>query len=246
MNDELEKFPMLMKLCISYKDNDNDNFYKKVKRGLQTEQGQLLELDSNLGLLDSKNFDVFRDEVLTKGNKDEMRVYSSLTDRFNELKGFRYLLEKGFTNIHFIPPSRIENQKTPDLEATCQFKNDTVLEIKTVNNSDEEVDMLMGTNDSVRQVLNTIPEALVNQIKKEILCKKIQIDTYNRNATNKIILMIIKLDIGCLFTDKPILHMQETMIEIAKESLPFKLVWLLEGFDSQRINKLSLSGFQEL
>ena len=246
MNDQLEKFPMLMKLCDSYRENYSSNFYIKVIHELPTGQKQFLELESNLELLDPINFALFEDEVITKGEKDKDRVYSPLTDRFNELKGFCYLKENGFKDIRIIPRAKKYGQQTPDLEATDKIQNDTILEVKTANNSAIEIEMLLGKNDTAGRVLDSIPKTLVNKIKKGISEKKTQIDYYNYHATNKIILMVIKLDISCSITDAPILHMQEIMIDLAKESLPYKIVWLIEGFEMKRIKNLNLSGFREL
>ena len=246
MNDELEKYTKLLKLCSFYVEDDNDNFYKKVIKQLHSNQEQLLELDSNLKLLDSKNFNIFKKEVLPQGSKVKDRCYERLTNRFNELKGFRYLKESGLKDIRIIPRAKKNGQQTPDLEATDKIPNDTILEVKTVNNSDVEIEMLLGKNDNAGRVLDSIPKTLVNKIKNGILEKKTQIDNYNNNAMNKIILMVIKLDIACSLTDSPIIDMKKIMVEIAKESLPFKIVWLLEGFVKERIENLSLSGFQEL
>lgn len=246
MNDELANYPMLMKLCNSYVENVSNNFYIRVLQELPTGQDQLHELESNLNLLDKRNFGLFKDEILSKGKKDNDRVYSPLTDRFNELKGFRYLKENGFKDIRIIPRAKKNGQQTPDLEATDKTQNDTILEVKSANNSADEIKMLLGKNDIAGDVLDSIPKTLVNKIKKGISEKKAQIDNYNSNAKNKIIFIVIKLDIACSLSDAPIIDMQEIMVEIAKESLPFKIVWLIEGFDKERIENLSLSGFQVL
>jgi hypothetical protein len=69
--------------------------------------------------------------------KDKARVLQPLYNTLNEAKGHNHLTRIGCANVHFIPESAIEGQKTPDLGADAQGRK-VLCDIKTINISDKE------------------------------------------------------------------------------------------------------------
>lgn len=61
-----------------------------------------------------------------------------MLDTLNEAWGYNFLKKIGCLKICFIPPSKINGVKTPDLKASLNHA-DVICEVKTINPSDDEV-----------------------------------------------------------------------------------------------------------
>lgn len=199
-----EDYPRLFELYREAKQRGLNNFFQdlagKIKKTPDFDVFRNLEED--LSALDSRSWADFKSKVFRCSmEKQEPRGYSQLVDCLNEVKGYLYLKEQGYSNIEFIPES---SNATPDIRAISENQTVALLEVKTVHVSDEEIKYLTenmeriksGTDAILRDVSLGIPEGLKNKLMDSIgkACRQLLNYEPSTNA-RRIVYLIITLDI---------------------------------------------------
>lgn len=247
MNDELEKFPMLMKLHESYTGNNENNFFSRIPYELTKAPWAYIEVEEGLALLNDTNFNIYKNEILQRGNGHPLRGYSEISDKFNELIGFRYLSKNGFSNIKFLETDG--KNKMPDLVATKSTKNDTILEVKSINVSDED---RRTWNESAKneamsvEVLSGLPSELKTKIWLTVNKAMNQLMSFPYPTVNKMILLVVAMDTNRSLSKPNWEELQNYLAEIAKKQTVVKLMWYYRYFGEHAREELGISGFQSL
>jgi hypothetical protein len=120
------------------------------------------------------------------------RELEPLHDALNEARAYNYLRDAGCSNVHFIPVSTVEGQKTPDLGAEDQGRQ-VLCDAKTINRSDYEIDRFasggVGTS-----TLDLSPQ-LLDKVRKTAACAKGQMLSYDPSGkARKIVYMFLNFD----------------------------------------------------
>lgn len=247
MNDQLEKFPMLMKLCDCYIGNDENNFLHQIPYELEKAPWAYIKIEEGLALLNDSNFNIYKNEILKIGRKQKLKGYSSIQDKFNELNGFRYLTEYGFSNIKFLETD--DKNKMSDLIATQTTKGDTLLEVKSINVSDDD---RRTWNESAKnkatavKVLSGIPSELKTKICLSINKALNQLMSYSQPTINKIVLLVIAMDTNRSLSKLNWEELQNYFIELAKKQSAIELIWYYRYFGKHDREELGINGFQSV
>jgi hypothetical protein len=148
--------------------------------------------------------------------KDAWGHHGQLWRLFNELEGYLYLDELGYTNIEFIEEQ--QNQKTPDLRGKNEGGS-AILEVKTIRESDISFNYLHSKNPCKGAIKSTqtIPQGLKEKIRKLIENGIKQLNAYpNQGNIKKILFIIFCPDIGS-HSSTVINHVKKLVSDSAKE-----------------------------
>jgi hypothetical protein len=234
------EFTKLMDLYNSYEGGDNSCFFSQIPYELTKDQRFFIELENDLSQLDSSNYEIFKKDLLKK-------VGRNIRDKIQELKGFRYLKESGATNIKFLEPDNIH--KTPDLLASMEETNDTILEVKSINVSDDDEQMwneLAKNKATAKSAILGLNDAFKRKIHLTIESAKDQLIAYPNFTENKIILLVIALDTNNALSRRNWMELEDYLKEIARSQSSVKLVWYYRRFGKDDRKELGLTGFLTL
>lgn len=95
-------------------------------------------IEAALQALDAPGWAEFKARMTPWPKSHPKRGLEPLLNALNEARAFKFLLDMGFSNVHFIPASKMRRQRTPDLGAEDHGRQ-VLCDAKTVNRSDEEV-----------------------------------------------------------------------------------------------------------
>ena len=125
-----EDYPKLFELYKVAKQRSLNNFFQELADKIQNtpDFDVFRKLEEGLSVLDSNSWNDFKPTVLQCSmKKNEFRGYSQLVDCLNEVKGYLYLKEQGYSNIEFIPELSTE---TPDMQAVFEGQIIALLEVQ--------------------------------------------------------------------------------------------------------------------
>ena len=98
--------------------------------------------------------------------RDERRGWQALFDKLNEAKGYNHLVRiLGCTSVKFIPRSKVQGQKTPDLEGSLGPIK-VLCEVKTINIS--KIEEGCRNEHTVRTISTQLPEGFFNKLKADL------------------------------------------------------------------------------
>jgi hypothetical protein len=197
--DEAEKwlanYPRLFDLYQRSKKDDLNNYFN-FEELIPWAAANFAEIEKILSKLDAKSWEKLRTKALSFVATDHpLRRYEQLFNHLNEARGYVFLTDQGYTQIDFIEPK--QNKKgapqSPDLFA-IKAGSSVVLEVKTVNESDEN----LSPDASWRNEAVTVRRNLSSEFKDKIistigqaLC---QLNSYP--SDRKIAFLIIRFDHG--------------------------------------------------
>lgn len=210
-------YPRLYEIyCASDKNNNNnyfnnfDNISKYPHQKIHYEK-----LEKDLNELDYTAWQEFKCKVIKYVcGKDKLRAYEQLFNCFNEVKGYIFLKYDNYKDIHFL---KEDIKRTPDIKAT-RNNADTLLEVKTINISEREIDYLnknyelirSGNDPMVRCVEDILPLVLIQKIDSTISVAKEQLVNYKSNKIEQRIAYIIyRLDYNISLNNKLILEVEQ-------------------------------------
>jgi len=133
-----EVFPRLFEIYTASNRASPGNWCQqpRVWRGLLDNATDLQPIEKDLQLLDATSRAVFRIKAAPLVHLvDEWGYYRALFDCFNEIKGYRYLMQEGYQDVRFVPEQ--QDTQTPDLRARSGTSA-VVMEVKTVNESTKQ------------------------------------------------------------------------------------------------------------
>ena len=154
---------------------------------------KLAELAESLNRLDEESWNYLKCQckpLLSKVSED--RGWTPLFDRFNEAKGYGYLLDWGCSSLKFIARSDKNGHQTPDLEAS-DGTSEYLCEVKTINISDEEIEH--RKNRKAKEVAYVLSNGLKSKLEDVASKAASQLRGY-QGAENKIriVFFVICLD----------------------------------------------------
>lgn len=199
-----DDYPRLYELYNETKQQGLNNFFQELAGKIQKtpDFDVFRKLEEDFSALDSKSWTDFKSKVFRCNmEKGEFRGYSQLVDCLNEVKGYIYLKEQGYSNIEFIPESTNE---TPDIRAVSENQTVALLEVKTIHPSDAEIGYLIENTERiksgrcliVRDVSPAIPDGLSNKLLSSIEKARSQLLNYEPDINaRRIVYLIITLDI---------------------------------------------------
>lgn len=135
-------YPHLYELFAASDMEHEDNYFAEMdalQRPLAVKG--YLDWENRLSRLDVKSRQNIIERTatfVTRRDTAKGRDWTALFERLNEIKGYNYLQDLGYTDVRFIPRALKKKQKTPDVHGSASF-GDALLEIKTVNISDEDI-----------------------------------------------------------------------------------------------------------
>jgi hypothetical protein len=158
-----EEFPHLYKIFSLSEINHPDNYFSHMDSGhrsyLATESYKNWEKRlSRLSEAAFKYLSCRAAPYVTHRDKTKHRHWSALFEILNEAKGYEFLLDEGYSTIHFIPQSK---EESPDIWAQ-RDSGEAVLEVKTIQRSD--TDLSQRQSGIVRTSVCDLPEGFKRKI----------------------------------------------------------------------------------
>jgi hypothetical protein len=136
-------FPRLHDLYIASERNHPKSYFEQPNciAAIRRCDDKLLAIERDLQQLDAKAWLDFKTKTIhLLTTTDRWGWNTELFDRFDEAKGYCFLMKEGYTDIEFILPR--QDVRTPDLRGVRQ-DGKVLLEVKTIHESDDENDRLM-------------------------------------------------------------------------------------------------------
>lgn len=189
------EFPRMYELRDKIGSPDSLNiFWKNLDNVLQDATKMIVcrPYEDALQALDSTEWEFLKAEAsvyLTKWDEENGRGQQQLIDILNQAKAYRFLLNKiGCSDIHFIPRSKINGIKTPDLEG-CLGEIKVICEVKTINISDDEVIARSSIRSINRQ--RRLDKGFFDKLRHDLIKANKQIECYNAGKASRSIVYII-------------------------------------------------------
>ncbi len=194
------RFPRLYDLYARSDLCHPKNYFSEpnIKQVLEGADSMLMEIEDHLQQLDENAWNEFRAKAVryvTVTNQWDWN--EQLFDRLNETKGYVYLKDQGYSDIHFIP--EVSDKRTPDLCGT-RYDGHALVEVKTVHESDDvnyyrtRSGKYQGQQKEAREVMSNLNQALEKKLRACIQTALEQLQ-YNHEAMNRrIVFFVIYLD----------------------------------------------------
>lgn len=154
---------------------------------------QFRDFESELQGLDAAAWTYLKAELMPLLTaKHKRRGWQQLFDKLNQAKAYNYLVCIGCTDVRFIPESKSEGQRTPDLEALSQGRH-VLCEVKTINVSEDEANRLR--NGGVGVPSDQLPEPFFNKLASSLTEAMAQTRAYSTSTdTERIAYIIVNFD----------------------------------------------------
>ncbi len=154
-------YPHLYELFMASDVHHPDNYFAHMD-GFHSPQAveAYCELEHSFARLDPQSRQNIIERaapLITIRETAKGRHWTALFETLNEVQGYIYLQDLGFSNIRFIPRT---SHRTPDLHGEA-LSGDALLEVKTVNVSDNDV-LLVGT---VQKACYGLPEEFKRKLR---------------------------------------------------------------------------------
>jgi len=121
------------------------------------------------------------------------RHWAALFETLNEVKGYNYLQDQGYTEVRFIPRTSV---RTPDLHGSASF-GEALLEVKTVNLSDKDISL----SGKLQKGHHGLPEGLKNKLKSDYVTACQQLHSFPvREPARRICSFYINVDLELVLT----------------------------------------------
>ena len=194
-------YPRLCELYLeSERDHPNNYFeHKTVSANLlrQPHDPYYIELEQVLSFMDSDAWREFKKKA-TKNVilKDKWGWNTQLFDTFHEARGYAFLKEQGYSEVHVIPEEN--DRKTPDFKGTGD-QGMAFLEAKRIHDSDEENEKLVELMKQKCMVMyemgHFLSEPFKNKLKDTVQKANDQLKSYDHgNNVRRILFLSIRLD----------------------------------------------------
>lgn len=152
-----------------------------------------------LETLDSTSFETFLRK--TSGRvaarlKTPDRGWSQLIEAFNEVRGYQHAINLGYSNARLLDE---QSMPFPDVEAVARTEEKCLLEVKTIQESDEELEM----RGQIQSAKSGLPQRLERAIRRKYSHAITQIEGHPlAREARKICYLIINLDLSTLLAEE--------------------------------------------
>ena len=190
----VEAFPRLFEIYRASARASPGNWFQQpnVWRGLLDNSLGLQPIEDDLQVLDPASSAVFHVKAARLVHLMDKWGYSrALFDCFNEIKGYRYLVQAGYQDVRFVPEQ--QETQTPDLRARSE-KSTVLMEVKTINESMKQKNYfeIPGEERIALDSENRVSEALRNKLTETIAKARRQLlATQDCSVTRRIIYVVI-------------------------------------------------------
>jgi hypothetical protein len=151
-----------------------------------------LRIEEDLRSLDPDAWDALRNVAAQRLIRTKDRGWQPLFDALNEAKAYNHLVSIGCTSVKFIPRSKKQGGRTPDLQAMSNSVL-TFCEVKTINLSAVEIERLRSSG--IGTTLLEVEDGLLNKITSDLHNAHDQMNKfYPANDARRIIYMIVNFD----------------------------------------------------
>jgi len=127
--------------------------------------------------------------------KERQRQWTQLFNHLYEAFGYEWLADNGYTSIRFIDRRDKESKQTPELWGKSPIST-ALLEVKTINISDQDVANRAGQPPPVLNLAAPLPEGLKRKLADDIAKAREQLMTFEGPVDRRIVLIVIIPDCG--------------------------------------------------
>jgi hypothetical protein len=190
--DWLFNFPRLLDL-YQHSDKSNPRNYFNVEFPLP-----LSKEEEQFARLDSESWKTLRNKALPYVSLDDpLRNYQQLWSTLDEARGYVFLADQGYEQIEFIEPDKRKKggQQSPDLVG-YKVGSTAILEVKTVNESNENLDPNAAWRHEAIQVRSDLSPEFKGKLVSTIGQARNQLNSYPHPSNRKIVLLVVRLDDG--------------------------------------------------
>ena len=192
-----EAFPRLFEIYMTSDHAAPGNWFQQpnVWPGLLDNSPGLQPIEEDLQVLDPASWAVFHVKAAQLVHLIDKWGYSrALFDCFNEIKGYRYLVEAGCQYVRFVPEQ--QETQTPDFRARSE-ESTVLMEVKTVNESTKQKNYfeMPGEERIALDSENRASDALKNKLTETIGKARRQLfATQDSSVTRRIVYVVIRPD----------------------------------------------------
>jgi hypothetical protein len=191
-----DAFPRLFEIYAASNQASPDNWIQqpRVWRGLLDNSPSLRLIEDDLQILDPAAWAVFRAKAAPLAHLAERGYFRPLSDCFNEIKGYRYLVQQGYKEVQFVPEQ--PKRQTPDLRARSS-DSVAVMEVKTVNESTKQKHYfeIPGDQRIALDSENQVSKALEKKLIDTIARARLQLfAVQDPSVTRRIVYLAIRPD----------------------------------------------------
>jgi len=86
-------FPRLLELASTYNGDDPINFFKILESELKKAYSHYEQFEELLQMLPIEQFEIYKNKILKVGNREPKRNYVNLKSIYNELFGYKCLID---------------------------------------------------------------------------------------------------------------------------------------------------------
>jgi hypothetical protein len=191
----IERFPRLGAVYQRSKVLAPDNYFAIYDTPTLNEntEKQFVIWEALLQTLDSASFETFLRKAagrVAARMKAPDRGWSQLVEAFNEVRGYQHAINLGYSSARLLDE---QSTPLPDVEAIASTDAKCLLEVKTIQESDEELEM----RGQIQSAELGLPQRLKRAIRRKYLEAIEQINGHPWGSeARKICYLIINLDLS--------------------------------------------------
>jgi hypothetical protein len=149
-------------------------------------------IEAVLQSLDASSWTTFKARMTPWPKADLKRGLEPLLNALNEARAHKFLQDIGCSDVHFIPVSKAQRQRTPDLGAADHGRQ-VLCDAKTINRSDEEVER--SRSGRVGTTTACLPPEIFEKIRSTCADAKQQMLSYDPSGSaRKIAYVFVNFD----------------------------------------------------
>lgn len=205
------EFKRLIEFCSTANPTTpRDDIRVRLPNALKQNPQVFEPFEQALQRLTQRDWEFVKEKLTSRTLKDNVRGWSQFYETLTEARGYSYLLDEGYRNVHFLEER--QGIRTPDIEAESQEGNPVLLESKCIGFSDDERKYILentrklDTNEDLetREVTEGMPEPLKNKMISTVDSAKQQLLGYlpTVQSVRRIVYLNIQLDIPMLLDMK--------------------------------------------
>jgi hypothetical protein len=197
----IKRFPRLGALYQRSKVLAEENYFAIYDTPTLTEstEKQFIIWEGLLQTLDSASFETFLRKAagrVAARLKTPDRGWSQLVEAFNEVRGYQHAINLGYSSARLVGE---QSAPLPDVEAMAPTAAKCLLEVKTIQESDEELEM----RGQIQSAELGLPQRLKRAIRRKYLEAIEQTNGHPwADEARKICYLIINLDLSTVLAAK--------------------------------------------
>jgi hypothetical protein len=214
------EMPRVFELKALINDQSNTCFYfKNFENSICDEPSKKqvwLAREQEFQQLDQESWFFLMDEARPHlVNWNEGRGLEQLISILNQARAHNYLVKEGCLQVRFIPRSKVNGQKTPDLGANLNGRK-ILCEVKTINISD--VEATRRQNNAGISINNYLGEKFFEKLIKTLESAKKQLASYDVLADARYIVFVV-INFDDFLAEYKVEYFKQIDHELSKNSI---------------------------